>query len=77
MTLHEATTTDMIAAVTAEEARALDGARLEEWIAGLRRREEELLRELGVVRAGLRALEGEMWRRHGRASAGIHGGDHD
>ncbi len=59
-----ACTTDMIATIAAEEARSVDNARLEAWLAGLRRREEELLRELGVVRAGLRALDAEMRRRH-------------
>ena len=58
-------TTDMLATIAAEEARAVDDARLEAWLAGLRRREEELLRELGVVRASLRALDAEMRRRCG------------
>ncbi len=47
-----------------DNAHRLSDERLEAWICALRDREETLVEELGIVRAGLQALDAEQWRRH-------------
>lgn len=47
-----------------DNAHRLSDERLEAWICALRDREQALIEELGIVRAGQRSLEAEQWRRH-------------